>query len=394
MKKIALSGLFLTLFGLPFFGAEMNVLKRKSPGDMQYVMLSPKPTTADLKLPAEKALAFFSLRLGDAQDPVFDAAVFESDGNYTFKIDANNNNDLSDDKAHPLQKLGDGVQARIVETVTVGYRNGSARDVELTLTLRGSVNRQRAFWIMQFAVNSYLSANVDIGDRKGVLVGIGDSRGQGVALNACFNDFGSDGFFVDLNGDGKLSPDKERMVLSRVVSLWGELYEVEVDAAGRNLSVKPFTGPTGTLEISLDLKNPADFTGQLFVNGEKGVSFLFDLAQSSKLAIPVGTYTLGEGMLTGKATGRTAQSTALFEKSGKAIVIDADIPQKIELGRPFTLEPVVKGRVARGGTISIAAKITGQAGEEYTTFLPRRAPTVKITKPNGAVIVQGNMQFG
>jgi len=355
---------------------------------------------------------WFALALGNGKDRFISGALDESKGTGTgydtLYLDANNNGDLTDDP--PIKNLkttNNSPQNTNIEfdsvTLRVAYHDGTSR--QLRVKIQGQCysygdENDRSQWNFSYAVEQHLEGQVQFGD-KTMLVGIYDACPQGQGriageLNGCFDDYGVDRLRIDLDGDGKLDPVKEDFPLSKVIAVDGKLWQLDVDSAGRKLTVEPCKLPTARVELrgAFDASSKIE-SGTLELLSGQGYAFRADLGQQGTLIVPGAKYMIEDGSLC-LADAKGAKWTAKFSYP-KTMRVTAGQTAPLVLGKPFTLQAVVPDALVAGRAARVTHRLVGAGGEAYSGFLQERkqlAPTVTLTDSEGIKILEGPMEFG
>lgn len=136
-----------------------------------------------------------------------------------------------------------------------------------------------------------------------------------------------------------------------------------------------------------------------FANGQK-------LNVNNKGAkVPEGTYSLSAYALLRQGTDRKVwRIEAVKGKLGDmaSITVNKDETQEIDVGAPFTLEPMrYRAEKDKAGNrmIPIGYTLTGKNGESYALEIKMGAqnaklPYFQITDPNGKVLKEGQFEYG
>ncbi|MBC8451354.1 MAG: hypothetical protein H8D72_01460 [Planctomycetes bacterium] len=215
----------------------------------------------------------------------------------------------------------------------------------------------------------------------GAMVGrVGDER---IAIldqngNGRFDDFGADAMVI---GRGKVAG-----FLSKVVPLGGELFELSISPNGREASFTPYTGATGTLDLSTDFETKAKLRSVVLTEVGGELSFELSGAVASKEAVrlPAGEYRLHSGeIVLGKS------HATLTPGRSAAISVPASGKAAFAWGGPVSAE----FRYERGGgKLQIGPsdiEYYGRAGEVYSNFMPLgSSPKFEVKeKATGKVLV-------
>jgi hypothetical protein len=188
-------------------------------------------------------------------------------------------------------------------------------------------------------------------------------------LNGSFNDVGEDAIVV--------GRDPAASYFSRVVSIDGHLYSIDVARDGSSFTYEDYTGPSGVLDMTSSFTCKAKLRAAV-VKSTDG-KYSFNLARGkSGTTVPAGDYVLASGQIVlgeSKATIRGGRSAP--------IRVGADSTAKVTWGGPVTGEFAYE---RKGGEVTFTPWdiwYYGKLGEEYSQFLPLgKSPefTVKDTK--------------
>ena len=206
----------------------------------------------------------------------------------------------------------------------------------------------------------------------GAMVGaIGDTKLQFIDqnLNGSFADYGEDAVLV--------GHDRAASLLSRVVSVDGQLYSIDVAADGSNFSYSAFEGAAGTLDVCSHFESKAKLESAIVVSTDRNYSFSLAKAKDG-LRVPAGEYK----MLCGQIALGDARATVRTGRA-KPFAVAADARQSIAWGGPVQAEFAFK---REGTTISFTPWdiwYYGRLGEEYSNFLPLgKTPDFVIKEKN------------
>jgi hypothetical protein len=202
---------------------------------------------------------------------------------------------------------------------------------------------------------------------------------------------------VDLNGNGRYDDyGADAMIfgkgtsgsyLSKVVSTGGKLYEINVSADGSSIESSPWTGETGTLNVTSGFKA----NGSLFsavVLDEKN-HFSFELSSNkSGLVVPSGDYRIMFGFVKNgaeQAKIRAGNSKPITVTTGKTTSLTWGTPLEIEFNYVVNKDKL---------TVPIDIKFFGSLGEEYYDFKPEALSPriVVLDKQTKSKITEG--RFG
>lgn len=203
----------------------------------------------------------------------------------------------------------------------------------------------------------YSSSGVMKGKIKGQTIRLVDLNNNGL-----WNEVGTDGMIV---GKGSAAS-----FLSKVVNLGGNLFNFQVTENGRNMTISPFEGETGILNLRKGFKSQGQLVAAI-ANSESG-SFSFNLASAKNgMKIPAGDYTIASGFA--KRGGATVKMRA---GRMQAIKLAADQTVNFEWGAKLRAE---FSYARNGEKITIepsTLKYFGKSGVEFFAW----APDVKSPK--------------
>lgn len=326
--------------------------------------------TSELRVPLEyRGFRRFEFELpGEVFAPVGDGFPIPHKGGERFAARLDGRNLLVD-------VLGDGSFKAKIEPPPVG--------TSVNVTLRGTAAD---------GTPVHYAARVRMGQRgfeystSGALVGnVGETKIVLVDqdLDGVYGEPGEDALVV---GRGRVA-----LPMSRVVMLDdGALFTAELD--GLALVLRPFTGPTGTLDLVSKFETRAKLT-TLQVACDDDV--YLDLARAPADAaggvkVPVGSYVLEHAVL---ALGD--QRVTISNGRMAPIEVAADATVAPEWGGPLTAE-FTSNEVA--GTFTFTPDevwYRGRAGEEYSGWSPRGAsPRFVIVEPDTGVEVASGIFAG
>lgn len=194
----------------------------------------------------------------------------------------------------------------------------------------------------------YSSSSSMTGKLRGAPISLLDLNGNGK-----WNDYGVDGLVI---GGGKRAG-----LLSKVISIRGDLFDFEVSEDGREVKATPYEGETGELELTMKSR------GRLAVatvSDDSGkVSFAFH--KNGKQVVPVGSYAVSGGLLVkGKETARLAAGRM------KDVQVKANEAATLALGGAVQAD--FRYEIA-GNKLTVnpsSVHYYGQAGEEYVDWVP------------------------
>lgn len=179
-----------------------------------------------------------------------------------------------------------------------------------------------------------------------------------------FIDESNNGLFNDQQDDAVVIGKRTAaQLLSAVLNIDNLLYHVHVNQAGTEAFYKPYSGPTGTLDLVRGFKAKSKLT---YVMVRQGSVFID--AGRKDTVVPVGRWNLVQGVvgrsISQCATIEPGTMTALEVRVGESTSLSWGMPGKI------TFSCTKNGNQVNisGGSIAV----WGQAGEVYTNFKPEK----------------------
>jgi hypothetical protein len=269
-----------------------------------------------------------------------------------------------------------GVMALEVDTNGDGKLDDRIKGAYGYTKLRGKTEEGERFnYAVRFKFErgyKWAASHAMVGKLKGQTFKLIDQNNNGV-----YNDFGADAMIIGASDAASY--------LSRVVNLDGELYDIDVSEDGSEVSLEPYEGETGILNLAQGF----DSKGKLIAAVVKEGDLSFDLARSPNgMKVPAGKYRLVSGYA-GKA-GET-----VWVRSGKSrpMEVQPDATYALEWGGPVVAEFDYK---VRGDEITVQPDVNffGAAGEEYYRFKPNaKSPKILVMDAeSGKLLASG--RFG
>jgi len=330
-------------------------------------------------------------------------------------FDLNHDGDLTNDKILAVPKdpadrpiLGfRGTQQVCFETVAIPlpFDAQSSHPLELMPRLMGSPNGK----VLGFVATKARKGQIQLGDRKyDVLLG------HVYVLAGWFDNPRVTLYVVPAGGERFGWGDGNPLAYTQKIN--GTFYRFSATPAGDKLTVHPYAGPLGTLEVG-----PGDRKiGTMLISGSLRTATTtvplgiwvadgrpLEPARSCKL--PVGDYRLDH--LTVQMDGLSAVILNNYYSDGKpmdkrnrqntyGIAIREDKPFVLEFSsKPQVLFalPASDHRVKRGQELSVKAVLIDPALDVMFRYLKQGQqldPKVTITRANGEIVAQGVMPFG
>ena len=208
--------------------------------------------------------------------------------------------------------------------------------------------------------------------------------------NGKYNEMGTDVMVIGNSPYG--------IPLGRIINIKNKLYECKVAPKGEKVSLKPYEGKYGVLDLTGNFKCPSKLNLAI-VNPLVGVNkttpysddIYIDVANDKNILLPCGTYQLWLGYIaegTSHVAIRQNEMGSIeireeFEKEGQRK------PTAIKWGAPFRIDFqfTVKGNEVTVPCASL--KVFGSANEEYFNFFPSLLPQVEVIDSKGHLVAKG-----
>ncbi|MCB9913977.1 MAG: hypothetical protein H6828_02370 [Planctomycetes bacterium] len=260
-----------------------------------------------------------------------------------------------DAKVEPLEKGQTGL---------VVFRGKDAAGAEIGYAVRLS---SEGTW-------SYATSGAMVGELAGERLQLIDQNNNGR-----YDDYGADAMIV---GRGKAAS-----FLSRVVSVDGKLYSIDVSADGKRVDAVPYDGAVGTLDLASQLATKARMRSVVLRSADGQLSFEVSRADGA-LALPAGDYTVHSGKVAlgnNKADLHTGRMQPLHVEAGATVTCAWGGPVKAEF------EYARSGDKVQIGPRDI--RYYGRAGELYTDFMPLGSSPNFVVKDKRTGEVLVNAKF-
>ena len=175
--------------------------------------------------------------------------------------------------------------------------------------------------------------------------------------NEAFDEVGADAFI--------LGKSLYALPISRIINIKNKLYECEIENSGERITLTPYQGECGELDMLSNFKCP--LKPEMIIL--KSSDIYLDVSKSKTAPVPCGSYNLWLGYIPDKKCSvaikagqmKSIEVTKEEDKDGKQKVI------KIQWGGPYKLDcscSIQDGKV----NIPEAISVYGSAGEEYGNF--------------------------
>lgn len=188
--------------------------------------------------------------------------------------------------------------------------------------------------------------------------------------NGRFGDVGEDAMIV---GRGNVA-----MFLSRAVNIGGRLWQLEVAADDGSISLAPFAGSTGTLDMTSKLESNGKLLSAI-VSSSDG-QYCFDLAGGAQ-TVPVGSYRIHSG-----AIGLGETTVGVRRGHAEDLVVQDGVTAELAWGGPARAEFAYRQQGDKVEFRPDEVWYYGNSGEEYTQWQPvGKSPTFDVLR-DGEVI--------
>jgi len=355
--------------------------------------------------PAAEAVCFShrprygSIRLGNGKDTSFLFLLDESSGTGTgydvLYVDANNNEDLTDDPALQGQRRKDA-EGFTFPTVELAMPCG-----EETLPYHVTMHTD-AVQPKEIAIEAagYCEGTLSVGKAEFRIVLIddnvnglyADARETGMARH--YPPRGTDLFVVDVNGDGAVSLSEgnaaEVHTVGVHVALGGDWYTVTPAADGRSLTFAQPAQECGSLLVKAE-----GFSGE--ISGPAGV---VKVRGEESVRLPAGQYEFLSSQFDARdEDGRPWRIARIRAFSKKVFTIEPGRETAFAVGPP--LEASIEVNQKTSTLFEFSLTITGVGAEEYSArdIQPvdgeDAAPAIyKVVSKKGDVIANGAFRYG
>jgi hypothetical protein len=275
---------------------------------------------------------------------------------------------------------GTGHERRVVKApVDLAFqtdRSGSSHEMLCRMWLRGG-------W--------YARLQTDAGDcdmlTKSYSAGLYNTKGH--YDNERHEWVSGDGVFIgSLSNSHPVAVTEHTLWLGKTSSYAGKLYEVEVSSSGDTVTIDPYRGETGKLELEMTdgRGNPANCWCAV-VKGEPGY-FALDPSRDSEL-LP-GTYD-GEHFALSAGQGTAAQPHFQFEYwQSRRITVESARTSTFRIGGPLSMRiesDSTRKTVKRGGKAGFSVDL--YLGDDWVHILGRHICIFRVTDAAGAVVNTG-----
>lgn len=205
----------------------------------------------------------------------------------------------------------------------------------------------------------WASSNMLLGQIAGTTFKVIDQNNNGV-----FGEIGEDAMIV-----GK---SRGASMLSRIVNVGGDLFELEFSDNGRKVTYTPWDGDSGKLDVTSKYDCRGKLISAVFESADGKVSF--NAARSNKpIRVPAGEYRLVSGF-----AAKGAETVEMVGGKMGPVQVRAREEKVLDWGGPIVAEFDYE---VDDDTITVDAGVAfyGGAGEEYTRFQPNaKSPKIIV----------------
>ena len=346
-----------------------------------------------------------SFQLADSDDNTYTIVIDESKGTGsgydTLYIDANNNEDLTDDpklSETPSPHRQSRLEFPLVEiSVEIGGREYPYYLTPSTQTYSGRTDilvssSSYCLGELAFGEKTYPMALFD-SDRNGLFNDVGAIPSESERRDKIYTS--GDMLVFDVDGDGKFwnsthnTADLQRG-LGKYVSFGDTCYEMDVEPHGRTITIRETEAPCGYIKAKHQ-----DYWVELL--GDAGALKLS--SSESKGKVPVGEYRLATCSIeTQDDEGVTWRILGRGNWRQPVIEVKRNRKAALEFGPPLTARITL---TKQRDVLEIGLDVTGRRGETYPPRDFRRvgkglppAPRFQVRDDRGNIVVSGDFEYG
>jgi hypothetical protein len=254
---------------------------------------------------------------------------------------------------------GDGELERRIE----GRENRDTKKHQAFVTLQDEFTGPHSLRLTKDKSGNWFwsTSCIRTGKVDGQKVTLIDQNGNGI--------YGETGVDAMIVGSGKIATFQ-----SNVVRVGDALYTMDVEEDGSSLSVQPYQGATGLLDLATDLTTDGKLVSAIVVSEDKSLSF--DLALFGEgQAVPAGTYEIHAAKI-GLGSQRVSIDPGEIEK----LDVEAGEETNFSWGGPTHAEFAVMRKGDQLQMDPYKVYYYGDGGEEYIDWLPLgKSPEFTIT---------------
>ena len=180
--------------------------------------------------------------------------------------------------------------------------------------------------------------------------------------------------------------------VSRIINIKNKLYECQVDPKGEKISLKPYSGECGEVDLVSGFK--CDVPVSLAILSSSDI--YIDVAKNKKTLLPAGDYTLYLGYVERGAL-HAAIKKGQMDRITVANTSDESGKKKIttlKWGKPFRMDFDFTADEKKVTVAASRTRIYGSANEEYYNFKPPLLPQVEVLDSKGEQVAKGACTSG
>lgn len=180
--------------------------------------------------------------------------------------------------------------------------------------------------------------------------------------------------------------------VSKVINLKNKLYECQIDPKGEKISLRPYAGECGEVDLVSGFKCQTPLSLAILNSSE----IYIDVAKNKKTLLPAGDYTLFLGYVEQgelHAAIRKGQMERITV-SGAADESGKKKAATLKWGGPFKMDFDFTADEKKVTVSPSKIKICGSAGEEYFGFKPPMLPQVEVLDSKGEQVAKGACTAG
>ena len=327
---------------------------------------------------------------------VLDESMGTGSGYDSLRVDANLNQDLSDEPRIAATSNSGGSQPDFASVeIMVGYEGGR-RPYHIRIYSFGSTERMYIYTAgytegkVSFGGNTYNVALVD--DNCNGLFNDACAVPDGVRQSGAVRATG-DTMVIDLNGDGKFDKSfydtPELYHVGKYISFGSKCYEMSIAPDGRSITVTETDAPLGYISTG-----HGQFSVELL--GEHGALKLAGGTRRTK--VPAGAYRFaGCSFEQEDESGAPWRIVGQGDWSQATVDVASGKNTSLEFGPPLTAE-ISASR--NGNQFSFGLQVKGQGGEVFSPSnfqkngAPAPVPHLEIRDDKGIVIAKAQFAYG
>ena len=368
-----------------------------------YVQMSLRPSERLSEEPVyfSKRPLYGEINLGDSEDARYVLVIDESKGTRagydTLYIDANNNEDLTDDEKVVAKSAGNSQMTEFPQVELTLEYGDSNYPYYLTPRVYSFGDTQ-----VNWTSAGYCEGEITFGD-KTYRVALFDDTCNGVFNDAYAPRRGApmsgtiyargDTLVVDVNGDGEFGKHiydtPEMYHVGKYVSFGDKCYELEIDPSGRKITVRESESPCGYVTTDQD-----GYSVEL-LSDDGGLKLA---GNARTLKVPAGEYRVaGCSFEVEDDDGISWKMIGRGDWRQDAVSVNPDEKAAVAFGAPLTAS-ITAAR--SGDSFRFSLEIKGQGGETYSAGEIQRdgsrlpPPKFEVRNGEGEIVASADFAFG